>query len=95
MPKGLRTTARKNGKITTFPKAVQGRVEVYEAPAFPGARVEKSNHSGSGAGTGIEITKNVSNGQAKEARAFQGKIKSGLSLPDRNRGRHALRFRGA
>jgi adenylylsulfate kinase-like enzyme len=35
MPKGLRTTARKNGKITTFPKAVQGRAEVYEAPAFP------------------------------------------------------------
>jgi hypothetical protein len=64
MPKALRTTALKNGKITTFPKAVQGRASVYEAPAFPG--------NVSGKVVGIETKSDVSNGQAKEAVAFQG-----------------------
>ncbi len=64
MPNALRTTAPKNGKIATFPKAVQGRAAVYEAPAFPGSL--------SGNVVGIETNSDVSNGQAKEAVAFQG-----------------------
>jgi hypothetical protein len=66
MPKGLRTTAPKNGKIATFPKAVQGRDEVSEAPASPDVLSEIETEEGT------EAPRFVSNGQAKEAVAFQG-----------------------
>jgi hypothetical protein len=66
MPKALRTTAPKNGKIATFPKAVQGRYEVSEAPASPDILSEIETEEGT------ETRRFVSNGQAKEAVAFQG-----------------------
>jgi hypothetical protein len=69
MPKGLRTSCTKNGKIATFPKAVQGRAEVYWAPASPDAFQGISRNRST---VGIETTSDVSNGQAKEAVAFQG-----------------------
>ena len=66
MPNALRTTAPKNGKIKTFPKAVQGHAEVSEAPAFPAILSEIGTEEGT------ETRRFVSNGQAKEAVAFQG-----------------------
>jgi hypothetical protein len=66
MPKGLRTTAPKNGKIATFPKAVQGRADVSAAPASPDILSEIETEEGT------ETLRFVSNGQAKEAVAFQG-----------------------
>jgi hypothetical protein len=82
MPKGQRTTAHKNGNIATFPKAVQGRAAVYEAPAFPGLLFGNGGEAEVGDGAGIETPRIVSNGQAKEAVAFQGNIKSGSSSPN-------------